>query len=126
MPPYTKPISVKVCSYCYSQNPLEVSGFNSIRLEAWFCHKYCHNLALLTSGATRQSDNPDYYTHLIESRKKVFPILPHQEDKEYKETIIQKHKRCLRDDLRHKRVKVIKQIHTQSVPDEIEVETNTN
>jgi len=63
-----QPASVKVCSYCYSQHTLDVAGFNSLRMDAWFCHKYCHNLALLTSGKTKQSDNPEYYKHLIESR----------------------------------------------------------
>ena len=121
-----KPVSVKVCSYCYSQHAMDVLGFNSIRMDAWFCHKYCHNLALLTSGKTKQRDNPDYYKHLIESRQKVFPVLPNQEDKEYKETPIQRNRKILRNDLRHKRVKIIKQIHEQPEPEEIEDENDTN
>ena len=122
----SKPVSVKVCSYCYSQHAMDVSGFNSIRMDAWFCHKYCHNLALLTSGKTKQRDNPDYYKHLIESRQNVFPILPNQENREYKETTIQRNRKILRNDLRHKRVKIIKQIHEQPEPEEIEDENDTN
>ena len=121
-----KPVSVKVCSYCYSQHGMDVAGFSSIRMDAWFCHKYCHNLALLTSGKTRQSDNPDYYKHLVESRQKVFPILPNQEHKEHKETAIQRNRRKLREDIRHKRIKIIKQIYEQPEPEEIEDENDTN
>lgn len=121
-----KPVSVKVCSYCYSQHGMDVAGFSSIRMDAWFCHKYCHNLALLTSGKTRQSDNPDYYKHLVESRQKVFPILPNQEHKEHKETVIQRNRRKLRDDIRHKKIKIIKQIYEQPEPEEIEDENDTN
>jgi len=104
---YRKPASVKICSYCYSQNRLDVSGFSSIRLEAWFCHKYCHNLALLTTGDTRQSDNPLYYKHLIESREKVFP-----------KNMIQNNRKWLRDDIRNKYIKVIKHIFEQQAPEE--------
>jgi len=104
---YRKPVSVKVCSYCCSQNMLDVSGFSSLRMDAWFCHKYCHNLALLTTGDIRQSDNPAYYKQLIESREKVFP-----------KNMIQTQRNWLREDIRNKRIKIIKHIFEQQAPDE--------
>jgi len=117
------PASVKVCSYCYSQHTMDVAGFNSLRMDAWFCHKYCHNLALLTSGKTKQSDNPEYYKHLIESRKIVFPIFPNQE---HNDTAIERNRKMLRHDLRNKQIKIVKQIYEQPEPEEIEVEREMN
>lgn len=117
------PVSVKVCSYCYSQHTMDVAGFNSLRMDAWFCHKYCHNLALLTSGKTKQSDNPEYYKHLIESRKIVFPIFPNQE---HNDTAIERNRKMLRHDLRNKQIKIVKQIYEQPEPEEIEVEREMN
>ena len=118
-----QPASVKVCSYCYSQHTLDVAGFNSLRMDAWFCHKYCHNLALLTSGKTKQSDNPEYYKHLIESRKIVFPIFTNQENND---TAIERNRKMLRHDLRNKQIKIVKQIYEQPEPEEIEVEREMN
>lgn len=100
-PLYTQS-QVKVCSYCYSQNGKDTQGFQSIRMEAWFCHKYCHNLALLTKGDMRQSDNPEYYKYIIQSRDKVFP-----------ENTIQRNRQRLREDIRNKSIKVIKNIYEQ-------------
>ena len=96
---YRNPVSVKVCGYCCSQNTLDVSGFSSLRMDDWFCHKYCHNLALLTSGDVRQTDNPAYYKHLIQSRETIFP-----------NKMIQRHRTSLREDIRNKDIKIIKHI----------------
>lgn len=101
---------VKVCSYCYTQHATDTQGFQSIRMDAWFCHKYCHNLALLTTGDVRQSDSPEYYKHIIESRNNVFP-----------DNIIQQNRRKLRDDIRNKRIKVIKNIYEQEPESEINI-----
>ena len=102
---YRNPVSVKVCSYCNSQNVLDVSGFSSLRMDAWFCHKYCHNIALLTSGDVRQSDNPAYYNELIKSRKTIFP-----------NKMIQRHRTWLREDVRNKRIKIIKHVFEKAEP----------
>ena len=96
------PSKVKVCSYCNSQCTTDTQGFQSLRMDAWFCHKYCHNMALLTTGEVRQSDNPEYYKHIIESHDRVFPG-----------DTIQNNKRRLREDIRNKRIKVIKNIFEQ-------------
>lgn len=104
-------LPVKVCSYCYSQHRIDTNGFNSIRIDAWFCHKYCHNLALLMMGETKQSDNPEYYACLIKSKKTIFP--------EWKEILnnetinvnmIIKNKQRLRDDKRSGRIKIVKKV----------------
>jgi hypothetical protein len=97
------PEKVKVCSYCYSQQTTDTQGFQSLRMDAWFCHKYCHNMALLTTGEVRQSDSPDYYKHLIDSRDRVFPG-----------NTIQRNRRWLREDIRSKKIKVIKNIFEQN------------
>lgn len=105
------PVPVKVCSYCYSQHHIDTSGFNSVRIDAWFCHKYCHNLALLMMGETRQSDNPEYYASLMESKKNIFPDWT---EKVNGETItvnkIIKNKQRLRDDKRCGRIKIVKNV----------------
>ena len=101
---------VKVCSYCYSQNGKDTQGFQSIRMDAWFCHKYCHNLALLTTGDMRQSDNPEYYKHMIQSRDKIFP-----------DNDIQRNRNRLREDIRNKSIKVIKNIYEQQPEPEPEI-----
>ena len=85
------PSKVKVCSYCNSQCTTDTQGFQSL-----------HNMALLTTGEVRQSDNPEYYKHIIESHDKVFPG-----------DTIQNNKRRLREDIRNKRIKVIKNIFEQ-------------
>jgi len=106
------PIPVKVCSYCYSQHLVDATGFQSIRIDAWFCHKYCHNLALIVMGETRQSDNPEYYASLMESRKKIFP--------EWTENIngeivtvskITNNKMKLHEDKRYGQIKIVKIIY---------------
>ena len=102
---------VKVCSYCYSQNGTDTQGFHSIRMEAWFCHKYCHNMALIKTGETRQTNNPDYYKHIIGSRDKVFP-----------NNKIQQNRQRLREDIRYKQIHIIKTIFEQSREPEHEPE----
>ena len=104
------PAKVKVCSYCYSQHTMDTQGFQSLRMDAWFCHKYCHNLALLTTGKMRQSDNPDYYKHMIESREKVFPG-----------DTIQRNRKQLREDIRNKTIKVVKNVYEQEPTSEPEI-----
>lgn len=102
---------VKVCDYCHSQNTTDVSGFESLRLDAWFCHKYCHNLALVKHGHFRHANNPELFRELMDSRKRLFPSW---EEKINGETFtinkIQHNIRCLREDKRCKRIKVIKRI----------------
>lgn len=102
---------VKVCSYCYSQQRMDTQGFHSVRMDAWFCHKYCHNMALVTTGEMRQSECPEYYTHIISSRDKVFP-----------NNKIQKNRRQLREDIRHKQISVIKSIYEYQQESENEPE----
>tara|TARA_Y100000748_G_scaffold188392_1_gene157705 strand:- start:2263 stop:2631 length:369 start_codon:yes stop_codon:yes gene_type:complete len=94
---------VKVCAYCYSQHGMDTQGFHSIRMDAWFCHKYCHNMALITTGEMRQTDNPEYYKHLISSRDKVFP-----------NNKIQRNRQKLREDIRYKQINVIKNVYETS------------
>tara|TARA_B110001469_G_C9395435_1_gene203698 strand:+ start:194 stop:556 length:363 start_codon:yes stop_codon:yes gene_type:complete len=101
---------VKVCAHCYSQNTTDTQGFHSIRMDAWFCHKYCHNMTLIKRGETRQSNNTEYYKHIINSRNKIFP-----------NNKIQKNRRQLQDDIRYKQINVIKNVYETAQYDECEM-----
>ena len=116
------PVPVKVCEYCYSQSHINTTGFTSVRLgNAWFCHKFCHNLALLAMGEITQSDNSGYYKELIASKKKLFP---EWEEKRHGETFtvskITKNKEQLRRDKRAGKIRVIKQVFDITPQEELE------
>jgi len=96
---FLKP-NVKVCSHCYSQSTMDTQGFYSMRMDAWFCHKYCHNVALIATGDMRHNKCPEYYKHIINSRDNVFP-----------NNKIQKNRRQLREDIRYKQINVIKNVY---------------
>ena len=107
----TLPIPVKVCSYCYSQHHIETNGFNSVRIDAWFCHKYCHNLALLMMGETKHPDNPEYCAHLFASKKKIFPERRENVNGEtFTVSPIIKNKQRLREDKRCGKIKIVKNV----------------
>lgn len=108
-----KSIPVKVCEYCYSQNNINTSGFTSVRMDnAWFCHKYCHNLALLAVGEIDHANNTTYYKSLLESRIKIFPEWKELRNGEvFTVSKITKNKQRLRDDKRRGQIRIVKQIH---------------
>lgn len=116
------PVSVKVCEYCYSQHHASTPGFTSVRLgDAWFCHKFCHNMALLAMGEISHAENPPYYQHLLEARKKAFPEWSEKRNGEtFTVSKITKNKERLREDRRAGKIKVVKKIFDTASPGELE------
>ena len=108
MTSFLSPTPVKICSYCYSQNTLDVAGFDSLRMDAWFCNKFCHNLALISSGTIRQSDNPDFFKEMVDARERLFYK---KNDKGEKISIIDENRRKMKRDLRNKEIKIVKKMY---------------
>jgi hypothetical protein len=107
---YKKQVSIKACSYCFSQSRTDVTGFYSVRMDKWFCHKYCHNLSLFSTSNVVY--NQALSQELINSKKRLFPEIKVVDNngREYYDATININRKKLRDDIRNKRVRVIKSV----------------
>jgi hypothetical protein len=89
------PVPVRVCSFCFSIHHQDAIGFDSHRLEKWFCTLTCYEVYRYFSG---QAENvqPGLAAELVRLKKAHFP-----------DELIEKRKRRLREQIDQKRIKPI-------------------
>ena len=66
------PIPVRACAFCYEVHHKDADGFESLELEAWFCHVPCYYQALLTSGNLSMKTNQGLVKEVIRMRQKHY------------------------------------------------------